>query len=166
VDYPGDGATKRRIARWMARGAGDRGLPRELPVMAGIGESGLRNLSGGSYAGSFGMHLSIGEGDYEGFPDDPALQLRWFLDTAAEVRRRRLAGGLPDPALDEAEFGIWIADVERPAPENRSRYQQYLDDARALIGQACPPPVAGDRQPPALAARVARRQPPCAPPAR
>jgi hypothetical protein len=50
--------------------------------------------------------------------------------------------------------------VERPAPENRSRYQQYLDDARALIGQACPPPVAGDRQPPALAARVARRQRP------
>jgi hypothetical protein len=133
--YPGDRATKHRIARWMARGAAGRGLPRELPVMAGIGESGLRNLSGGSYAGFFGMHLSIGEGEYEGFPDDPALQLRWFLDTAGAVRQRRLARGLPDPAAEEAEFGTWIADVERPAPENRSRYQQYLGDARALIGQ-------------------------------
>ncbi len=113
-----------------------------------------------SYAGFFGMHLSIGEGGYEGFPDDPALQLRWFLDTAAEVRQRRLAGGLPDPALDEGEFGIWIADVERPAPENRSRYQQYLDNARALIGQACPPPLVSDSQPPVLAARVGRRQRP------
>ena len=158
--YPGDGAQKRRIARWMARGAGDRGLPRELPVMAGVGESGLRNLSGGSYAGFFGMHLSIGEGEYEGFPERPALQLKWFLDTAAGVRQRRLAVGLPDPAADPDQFGIWIADVERPAPENRSRYQQYLDDALELIGEVCPPPVISDSAPPALATRIARRQRP------
>ena len=160
VDYPGDGAQKRRIARWMARGAGDRGLPGELPVMAGVGESGLRNLSGGSYAGFFGMHLSIGQGEYEGFPDRPALQLKWFLDTAVSVRRRRLAGGLPDPAADPQEFGLWIADVERPAPENRSRYQQYLDDARSLVGQVCPPPVISDTEAPAPAVRIARRQRP------
>ncbi len=160
VTYPGDAASKDRIARWMARGAAGRGLPHELPVMAGIGESGMRNLSGGSYAGFFGMHLSIGEGEYEGFPDDPSLQLTWFLDTAAEVRQRRLAGGLPDPAADPEEFGMWIADVERPAPENRSRYQQYLDDARALLGQVCPPPLVSDSQPPALAVRIARRQRP------
>ena len=99
IDYPGDGAQKRRIARWMARGAGDRGLPGELPVMAGVGESGLRNLSGGSFAGFFGMHLSIGQGE-------------------------------------------------------------YMDDARSLVGQVCPPPVISDSQAPALAIRIARRQRP------
>ena len=158
--YPGDGAQRRRIARWMARGAAERGLPRELPVMAGIGESGLRNLTGSSYAGFFGMHLSLDEGDYQGFPDRPALQLHWFLDTAAAIRQRRLARGRGDPAGDDGAFGIWIADVERPAAENRSRYQQYLDEARTLIGDICPAPVVSDTQPPALATRIARRQRP------
>ena len=47
--YPGDDAARERIARWMARGAADRGIPHELPVMAGIAESGLRNLRGDSF---------------------------------------------------------------------------------------------------------------------
>ena len=53
--YPGDSASLERIARWMARGAIDRGLPRELPVMAGLAESGLRNLSGADFDGYFGI---------------------------------------------------------------------------------------------------------------
>ena len=44
--YPGDSAPKARLARWMARAAAERGLPPELPVMAAIAESGLRNLRG------------------------------------------------------------------------------------------------------------------------
>ena len=89
--YPGDGASKERLARWMARTAADRGLPHELPVMAAIAESGLRNLRGDSYHGFFGMHESLNSGDYRGFPRRPELQMKWFTDTASSVRRRLVA---------------------------------------------------------------------------
>jgi hypothetical protein len=144
----------------MARGAADRGLPHELPVMAGLAESGLRNLRGEDYHGFFGMHESLNAGDYRGFPRQPELQLRWFLDTAATVRQRRVAEGRPDPAADETELGLWVADVERPAPENRSGYQQHLDEARRLVGGRCTAPTRADVVPPRLRARIARRQRP------
>ena len=117
--YPGDDAEKPRIARWMARGAADRGLPHELPVMAGLTESGLQNLRGSSFAGFFGMSRSLNTGDYRGFPRNPDLQMRWFTDTAMLVRQRRVAEGRPDPADDPASYGSWIADVERPARQYR-----------------------------------------------
>ena len=143
----------------MARGAGERGLPLELPVMAGLAESGLRNLRGTSYHGFFGMHKSLNAGDYRGFPRNPTLQLDWFLDTAALVRQRRVAEGGPDPAADAGDYGLWIADVERPAPENRSGYQPHLDGGAQLIGGRCPAPVRSDLDcPRRCACRVARRQ--------
>jgi hypothetical protein len=148
--YPGDDAPRERIARWMARGAADRGLPHELPVMAGIAESGLRNLRGESYHGFFGMHESL--------PRRPELQLGWFLDTAELVRRRRVAEGRPDPAQDPADYGLWIADVERPAAENRGLYQQHLEEARELVAGRCAPPAATDSTPPRLRLRIAARQ--------
>jgi hypothetical protein len=160
--YPGDGAGPERIARWMARGAGERGLPLVLPVMAGLAESGLRNLRGPSYAGFFGMHSSLNAGDYRGFPRRPALQLDWFLDTAALVRQRRVAEGGPDPAANPADFGLWVADVERPAPENRDGYQPHLEKAAELVGTRCPAPVRSDVTVPTLRVRVARRQRPLA----
>jgi hypothetical protein len=160
--YPGDRAAPERIARWMARGAGERGLPLELPVMAGLAESGLRNLRGPSYSGFFGMHTSLNAGEYRGFPRKPALQLDWFLDTAALVRQRRVAEGGPDPAADSADYGLWIADVERPAPQNRSGYQPHLEKAAELVGRRCPEPVKTDVTAPALRVRVARRQRPLA----
>jgi hypothetical protein len=156
--YPGDDAARERIARWMARGAAERGLPHELPVMAAIAESGIRNLRGGSYHGFFGMHESLNRGDYRGFPRRPELQLRWFLDTAAAVRQRRVAEGSPDPAADEEAFGIWIADVERPSPENRSGYQRHLGEARRLVAGRCAAPVRDDIEPPLLRTRIAVRQ--------
>ena len=156
--YPGDSASQEQIARWMARGAGERGVPLELPVMAGLAESGLRNLRGHSYHGFFGMHRTLNGGEYRGFPRNPTLQLDWFLDTAALVRQRRVAEGGPDPAADPAGYGLWIADVERPAPENRSGYQQHLAKAADLIGGRCPAPVRSDLAAPALRVRVARRQ--------
>ena len=160
--YPGDDAGRERIARWMARGAADRGIPHEVPVMAGIAESGLRNLRGESYSGFFGMHESLNAGDYRGFPRNPDLQVRWFLDTAGLVRQRRVAEGRADPARDPASYGSWIADVERPAPENRSGYQPHLDDARALIAGKCAPPASADTTAPRLEARIARTQHPLA----
>jgi hypothetical protein len=156
--YPGDDAARERIARWMARGAAERGLPHELPVMAGIAESGLHNLRGPSFHGFFGMHESLDAGDYRDFPLRPDLQLRWFLDTAAAVRQRRVAEGRPDPAADENAFGTWIADVERPAPENRTGYQRHLGEARRLVAARCAPPARGDVQPPRLRTRMAGRQ--------
>ena len=158
--YPGDSAGRERLARWMARGAADRGMPHELPVMAAIAESGLRNLSGSSYAGYFGMHESLNTGDYRGFRRNPDLQLRWVLDTAALVRQRRVAVGRPDPAADPSSFGSWIADVERPALENRAGYQPHLGEARDLIAGKCAAPARDDTAPPRLEARIPRRQHP------
>jgi hypothetical protein len=160
--YPGDDAVRERIARWMARGAADRGLPHELPVMAAIAESGLRNIRGTSYHGFFGMHESLSIGEYRGFPSNPELQLEWFLDTAMLVRQRLLARGRPDPAASSSSFGEWIADVERPAPQNRSAYQPHLAEARGLVAGKCAAPHSDDATAPRLVARLASPQRPSA----
>jgi hypothetical protein len=156
--YPGDSAPKERLARWMARAAAERGLPHELPVMAAIAESGLRNLRGESYHGFFGMHESLNSGEYRGYPHRPDLQMKWFIDTASRVRQRLVAETRPDPAADPGSFGQWIADVERPAPKNRSGYQPHLEEARRLMAGKCAAPVRDDVTPPRLIARVAARQ--------
>jgi hypothetical protein len=158
--YPGDDAEQARIARWMARGAADRGLPHELPVMAGLTESGLQNLRGRSFAGYFGMSRALNTGDYRGFPRNPDLQMRWFTDTAMLVRQRRVAEGRPDPADDPAGYGSWIADVERPAREYRSRYQTHLEEARTLIAGKCNAPNTEDTAAPRLRMRIAATQQP------
>ena len=158
--YPGDDAKQAAIARWMARGAALRDLPQELPVMAGLAESGLRNLRtpGGSFFGFFGMHRSLNSGDYRGFPRNPELQLRWFTDTAILVRQRAIAAGAEDFG-EPSGYGLWIADVERPAPQNRDGYQPYLDDADALVTGSCrPADHVSDSTPPALRVTAARRQ--------
>jgi hypothetical protein len=160
--YPGNDAAKERIARWMARGAADRGLPHELPVMAAIAESGIRNIRGTSHHGFFGMHKSLSTGAYRGFPSNPELQLDWFLDTAMLVRQRLLARGHPDPAASSFTYGEWIADVERPAPENRSGYQPHLAEARRLVAGKCAAPHSDDATAPRLVARVASPQRPLA----
>jgi hypothetical protein len=132
--YPGDTAPKAAIAVWMATGASARGIPGELPVMAALVESDLVNLKSGSAdaKGYFQMRESIWSGAYPGFPDNPELQLDWFLDQAAKVRT--------PPYPDETKWGEWAADVERPAPQFRGRYQLRLGDARLLIGPSCAPP--------------------------
>jgi hypothetical protein len=142
-EYPGDGASKPVIARWMAGGAAAGGLPAELPVVAALVDSGLTNLhaDGSDAVGYFQMRLPIWNTDkYAGYPDDPDLQLTWFVDQAAAVRQSRLAAGEPDPLSDDGRWGEWIADVERPAEAYRSRYQPRLADARELIGALCMPP--------------------------
>ncbi|HKP22074.1 MAG TPA: hypothetical protein VJT68_11180 [Thermoleophilaceae bacterium] len=158
--YPGDSAEEPRIARWMARGAADRGLPHELPVMAGLTESGLQNLRGRSFAGYFGMSRALNTGEYRGFPRNPDLQMRWFTDTAMLVRQRRVAEGRPDPADDPAAYGSWIADVERPARQYRSRYQTHLTEARDLIAGKCSEPSADDTAAPRFRVRIETSQRP------
>jgi hypothetical protein len=157
--YPGDDAPQETLARWMARGAALRDIPQELPVMAALAESGLRNLNtkGNPFAGFFSMHRSIGKGPYRGFPRQPDLQLLWFLDTAVYVRQREIAEGDEDFG-DSDGYGLWIADVERPAAHNRDGYQPYLDDADELLTRSCRPSShVADATPPALRVKGAKR---------
>jgi hypothetical protein len=139
--YPGDDASQKKVALWMAAESQRRGLPPELPVMAALVESGLRNLPGGDAdsVGFFQMRASIwNQGDYAGYAGDPKLQLDWFLDHAKAVRDQRVAAGLP---VDDPDgYGDWIADVERPAEQYRGRYQLRLDEARELLDR----PSGGD----------------------
>ena len=143
--YPGDDAPREQIAAWMGAEAQKRGLPPQLPVMAGLVESGLKNLNFGDAdsVGYFQMRLSIwNQGEYAGYPDDPDKQLDWFLDTAQAVKDQRISRG--QPIDDPNQYGEWIADVERPAEQFRGRYQPQLDQANQLLNATPTPPPAPD----------------------
>ncbi|MEA2444197.1 MAG: hypothetical protein QOJ12_1489 [Thermoleophilales bacterium] len=132
--YPGDNASSAKMAAWMATEAKKRGIPPELPVMAALVESNLRNLNYGDAdsVGFFQMRVSIwNRGAYSGYPKNPKLQVQWFLDQAAAVQKQRATAG---KSMDAAHYGDWIADIERPAAQYRGRYQLRLADARALLG--------------------------------
>lgn len=151
VTYPGDAAPKVALAQWMASGARARAIPGELPVMAALVESGLTNLhvADADSVGFFQMRLSIwNAGPYLGYPDNPNLQLKWFIDQALAVRAGKIAKGDAAFGQNPALYGEWVADVERPAEQYRYRYQLRLAEARGLIGPACaglptspPPPL-------------------------
>jgi hypothetical protein len=134
--YPGDNASKPQIARWMADEAQRHGLPRELPVMAALVESGLHNDPSGDRdsVGYFQMRTSIWDsGPYTGFTHNVNLQLKWFIDQAVALKNERLASD-PSFGQDPTQYGNWIADIERPASEYRGRYQLRLDEAHQLLG--------------------------------
>ncbi|WP_028067016.1 NlpC/P60 family protein [Solirubrobacter soli] len=151
--YPGDNAPQAEIAAWMAGQAQKRGLPPQLPLMASLVESGMKNLNFGDAdsVGFFQMRVGIwNQGAYAGFPDKPELQVKWFLDQAEAVKRQRLVAG--KSVSDPNQFGDWIADVERPAAQYRGRYQLKLDEANSLLSQAPSQPAAA---PPAASLPVA-----------
>jgi cell wall-associated NlpC family hydrolase len=136
ADYPGDDAGQEALAKWLAKRAEKAGLPPELPVMAALVESGVRNLNYGDAdsVGFFQMRTSIwNQGEYAGYPDNPGLQAKWFIDTALEVKRRRIAAGDAGFGKDPRGWGEWIADVERPAEQYRGRYQLRLAEARRFL---------------------------------
>jgi cell wall-associated NlpC family hydrolase len=145
LSYPGDQATPQQLAAWMGARAQQAGLPPELPVMAALTESGLRNLAYGDRdsVGFFQMRLGIwDEGPYAGYPDHPDLQIQWFIDHALAVRSQA-------PALAQSPntWGEWVADVEQPAAEYRYRYQLQFDTAQALLRGADLTPTAGSVAP-------------------
>jgi hypothetical protein len=134
LQYPGDDASSAQIAAWMGANAERAGLPPELPVMAALTESGLRNLDYGDRdsVGFFQMRVGIwDQGAYAGYPTDPQLQLQWFINEALAARQS-------DPSLSDSPtgWGDWVADVERPAAEYRYRYQLQLPEAQALIRES------------------------------
>jgi hypothetical protein len=134
--YPGDDAPREQIAAWMAKEAQKRGLPPQLPVMASLVESNLTNIQGG-HADSVGFYqMRVGiwnQGEYAGYPDDPGLQIKWFIDTALAHKKQQIARGDADFGKDPATWGEWIADVERPAEQYRGRDQLRLAEARRLL---------------------------------
>jgi hypothetical protein len=137
ADYPGDTAGKPALARWLAKRAEQAGLPPELPVMAALVESGVQNLNFGDAdsVGFFQMRLSYWDkGPYAGYPDDPGLQIKWFIDGALAHKRSRIAAGEKDFGKDPAAWGEWIASVEQPAEQFRYKYQLQLAAARRLLG--------------------------------
>ena len=160
--YPGDDASQDAVAAWMGAAARDAGIPAELPVLAALVDSGLRNLPQGdrTTAGYFQMRVDIwNKGDYAGFPDHATLQLQWFIDQAVAVRQKHVAAGEVQYGEDPDQWGTWVADVQRPAEQYRYRYQLRLQEARALIGSGCatpestlppsdPPPAAPGPPPP------------------
>lgn len=160
--YPGDGADKARIARWMARGAALRGLPDELPAIAAIAETGVANIRSPDrrYVGYFQMDVEFwNAGDYRGYPRNPELQLRWFADHAVLVRQRKIAEGDADFGRDEADWGRWVGIVENPGRPAVAHYARRLDEAKALVGGDCLPVGARpDVAPPKLRIAVQRVQ--------
>ena len=136
TDYPGDNASQEELAKWLAKQAEAAGLPPELPVMAALVESGVKNLNYGDADsdGFFQMRVGIwDQGAYKGFQNKPELQAKWFIDTALAVKRKAIARGDADFGKDPAKWGEWIADTERPAEQYRGRYQLRLDEARKLL---------------------------------
>jgi hypothetical protein len=134
--YPGDGASRKALSSWLAGAAIERQLPPELPVIAALEETGLKNLPAGDSGsvGFFQMRVGVWENAYPGYESRPDLQLRWFLDRAKDVLRARNQAGL---SSGPTEFGDWIADVERPEGQYRGRYQLRLAEARKLVHEAC-----------------------------
>jgi hypothetical protein len=129
--YPGDQATPQQIAAWMGAHAQRAGLPPELPVMAALTESGLRNLSYGDRdsVGFFQMRVGIwDQGSYAGYPSNPELQVQWFIDHAVAVKNQ-----YPELAGNPNRWGEWVADIEQPAEQFRYRYQLQLSTAQALL---------------------------------
>ncbi|HEX3688744.1 MAG TPA: NlpC/P60 family protein [Solirubrobacteraceae bacterium] len=129
--YPGDQATPQQIAAWMGAHAQSAGLPPELPVMAALTESGMRNLSYGDRdsVGFFQMRVGIwDQGSYAGYPSNPELQIRWFIDHAVAVKSQ-----YPELIDNPNSWGEWVADVEQPAEQFRGRYQLQLSTAQALL---------------------------------
>ena len=136
ADYPGDDAGQEELAKWLAKQAEKAGLPPELPVMAALVESGVKNLNFGDAdsVGFFQMRVGIwNKGEYAGYPENPGLQAKWFIDTALAHKKAMIAQGDKDFGKDPRTWGEWIADVERPAEQYRGRYQLRLEEARKLL---------------------------------
>jgi hypothetical protein len=160
--YPGDGADKARIARWMARAAATRGLPDELPAMVALAETGVANVRSPDkrYVGYFQMDIELwNSGPYRGYPRNPELQLRWFNDYAVLVRQRAIAEGDAEFGRDPLRWGRWAGIVENPGAPAVSHYQSRLEEAQALVGGDClPTGFVPDTAAPALKVRAAKRQ--------
>jgi hypothetical protein len=137
--YPGDKASKVDLARWMGRAAKAAGVPPELPVIAALVESGMANLQfgDGDSLGFFQMQTSVwNRGPYRRFWRKPTVQLRWFINQAISVRSAWVTAGDRGFGSGPRQYGLWAADIGRPNPVYRGRFQLRLDEARSLLRKA------------------------------
>ena len=159
ADYPGDDAGQEELAKWLAKRAEKAGLPPELPVMAALVESGVRNLNYGDAdsVGFFQMRVGIwNKGEYAGYPKNPGLQANWFIDTALAHKRQRIAAGDADFGKDPREVGRVDRRhrapgraVPRPLPAAARRGAPAAPLNPAAGGaQSSPPPVEIGPSPP------------------
>lgn len=137
--YPGDNAGPQAIARWMGAAAQKYGLPPELPVMAALAESGLKNHApypdgGPSYddlaMGFFSIHPSRARSngyDWEQMRRRPQLQIEWFIGEANKIKSRWASKG-------PSGYPGWIQDIEKSANPTGSQYAAQYSRARSLLG--------------------------------
>lgn len=145
--YPGNGASKKELACWLAYQAKKAGAPGVLPVMCALVESTLSNHPGGDRdsTGFFQIRVSIhpvppGFGGASGhlrgegwWNDHPEAQAAWWINACRAARR-----GTPsrNPNQDDAgRLGNWCQDIERSAYPDKYRHQ--YDDAKRLL-RGCP----------------------------
>ena len=144
--YPGNDAGQKALAKWLAKHAEKAGLPPELPVMASLVESGVRNLDYGDAdsVGFFQMRTSIwDQGEYAGYGKNPGLQAKWFIDHALAVKKQAIARG--DARL-------------RQGPERVGRVDRGHRAARGAVPRPLPAAPRGGAPAAALSgARGARR---------
>ena len=101
--YPGDQATPQQIAAWMGAPRSEAGLPPELPVMAALTESGLRNLSYGDRdsVGFFQMRVGIWDrGVLRRLPEQPGAS-----DPVVHRSRRRGQERVPGARRQPQQLG-------------------------------------------------------------
>src|SRR5262249_5594972 len=136
---------------WMGREAERAGLPPELPVMAALQESTLRNLTHGDRdsVGFFQMRVSIWDnGPYAGYLQHPELQMKWFIARALEEKAKQ-----PGVASTSSRWNEWIANIENCAAEDRGKSGPPLEEARRLLAAGhvhdhpAPRPAAHDPSP-------------------
>ena len=147
----------------MAGQAQKRGLPPQLPLMASLVESGMKNLNFGDAdsVGFFQMRVGIwNQGAYAGYPEKPELQVKWFLDQAEAVKRQRLVAGQvdhrPEPVrrLDRRRRAARRA-VPRPLPDQARGGQRPARSRSAPPAAAAAAPAAAVPVDPAAAAASA-----------
>ena len=92
TEYPGNDASQAELAKWLSKQAERAGLPPELPVMASLVESGVKNLNFGDRDSRRLLPDAPGiwnQGAYKGYPEKPELQAKWFIDQALALKRKR-----------------------------------------------------------------------------
>ena len=121
-----------------------RGLPPQLPVMASLVESGLKNLNFGD-ADSRRLlpdaRLSYwNQGDYAGYPDDPEKQVDWFLDQAEQIKAQRES---PRPIRHRPQASSANGSPTSNAPPSNTAAATSSNSTRpTACSKAAPPPAA------------------------
>ena len=155
--YPGDDASPRALAAWMAAHAARAGLPPELPVMAALTESGLRNLSYGD-RDSVGL---LSDADRHLGPRAPTPATRTTRPAAALVHRpgagrargARRRSGLRPPSVELGRVGR-RRRAARGRPTAAAIRPSCTPPRTSWPGPICTPaPTAGHLAGPGRAAR-------------